>query len=220
MTARHPNELKYFGSAGVASCTLLRVMAPRIFSRAAAARTLAALALVSLGVAGCAGTPPPRPLASYTAHFATLFDDGIDGAAVGFAGESKSYRPRADTLFRARVDAADGVVRLKVVTVGAKEDAGGTSYILTCRVEQKLGGAHAPSGAIDLRVPGSAPSAGILRSLSESLVGMHFVAFLREFIRPDGVKETHFHFAPDTPAVVDAATNPTGLVDWATPIKK
>jgi hypothetical protein len=196
-------------------------MALRTSSLAAiAARTLAALALVGLAAAGCAGSQAPRPLSSYGARFATLFDDGIDGSAVGFAGEGKSYRPKADPLFRDRVEAADGVVRLKVVTIGAKADATGTTYILTCRVEQKLAGAHAPTGNIELRVAGTAPSAGILRSLSESVVGMHFVAFLRDFVRPDGEKETHFHFAPDTPVVVDGATNPTGLVDWATPIKK
>lgn len=207
--------------SGVASCTLHPVMALRTPSRVAcAARTLAALTLVALAAAGCAGSPPPRPLSSYGAHFAALFDDGIEGAAVGFAGEAKSYRPKADSLFRPRVEASDGVVRLKVVTISAKADATGTSFILTCRVEQQLAGAHAPTGTIELRVPSAAPSAGILRSLSESVVGMHFVAFLRDFVRPDGEKETHFHFAPDTPAVVDGATNPTGLVDWATPIKK
>jgi hypothetical protein len=196
-------------------------MALRSSSRGAlAARTLAVIALVGLAAAGCAGSQAPRPLASYGEHFATLFDDGIDGSAVGFAGESKSYRPKADPLFRARVEAADGVVRLKVVTISAKADSTGTSYILSCRVEQKLAGAHAPTGDIELRVSSRAPSAGILRSLSESVVGMHFVAFLRDFVRPDGEKETHFHFAPDTPIVVDGATNPTGLVDWATPIKK
>lgn len=196
-------------------------MALRSSSRGAlAARTLAVIALVGLAAAGCAGSQAPRPLASYGAHFATLFDDGIDGSAVGFASESKSYRPKADPLFRARVEAADGVVRLKVVTISAKADSTGTSYILSCRVEQKLAGAHAPTGDIELRVSSRAPSAGILRSLSESVVGMHFVAFLRDFVRPDGEKETHFHFAPDTPIVVDGATNPTGLVDWATPIKK
>lgn len=196
-------------------------MALRSSSRGAlAARTLAVIALVGLAATGCAGSQAPRPLASYGAHFATLFDDGIDGSAVGFAGESKSYRPKADPLFRARVEAADGVVRLKVVTISAKADSTGTSYILSCRVEQKLAGAHAPTGDIELRVSSKAPSAGILRSLSESVVGMHFVAFLRDFVRPDGEKETHFHFAPDTPIVVDGATNPTGLVDWATPIKK
>jgi len=196
-------------------------MALRSSSRGAlAARTLAVIALVGLAATGCAGSQAPRPLASYGAHFATLFDDGIDGSAVGFASESKSYRPKADPLFRARVEAADGVVRLKVVTISAKADSTGTSYILSCRVEQKLAGAHAPTGDIELRVSSKAPSAGILRSLSESVVGMHFVAFLRDFVRPDGEKETHFHFAPDTPIVVDGATNPTGLVDWATPIKK
>lgn len=196
-------------------------MALRSSSRGAlAARTLAVIALVGLAATGCAGSQAPRPLASYGAHFATLFDDGIDGSAVGFASESKSYRPKADPLFRARVEAADGVVRLKVVTISAKADSTGTSYILSCRVEQKLAGAHAPTGDIELRVSSRAPSAGILRSLSESVVGMHFVAFLRDFVRPDGEKETHFHFAPDTPIVVDGATNPTGLVDWATPIKK
>ncbi|HRG99060.1 MAG TPA: hypothetical protein PLR99_22575 [Polyangiaceae bacterium] len=197
------------------------MMALRSSSRGAlAARTLAVIALVGLAATGCAGSQAPRPLASYGAHFATLFDDGIDGSAVGFASESKSYRPKADPLFRARVEAADGVVRLKVVTISAKADSTGTSYILSCRVEQKLAGAHAPTGDIELRVSSKAPSAGILRSLSESVVGMHFVAFLRDFVRPDGEKETHFHFAPDTPIVVDGATNPTGLVDWATPIKK
>ncbi len=207
--------------SGASSCTLQRVMALRTSSRVvSAARTMAALTLVALATAGCAGSPAPRPLSSYGAHFATLFDDGIDGAAVGFAGEAKSYRPKADSLFRPRVEAADGVVRLKVVTVGAKDDAAGTSYILTCRVEQQLAGAHAPTGNFELRVAPKAPSAGILRSLSESVVGMHFVAFLRDFVRPDGEKETHFHFAPDTPIVVDAATNPTGLVDWAAPTKK
>jgi hypothetical protein len=30
------------------------------------------------------------------------------------------------------------------------------------------------------------------------LIGLAFVAFVREFVRPDGDHEVHFHFAPDT----------------------
>lgn len=196
-------------------------MAPGFFSRfPAIVRCFSSLALVGLGATACGASTPPRPLPSYGAHFATLFDDGIDGSAVGFAGEGKSYRPKTDPLFRARLEAADGVVRIKVITVSAKVDSTGTTYILNCRVEQKLAGAHAPTGSVELRVAANGASAGILRNLSESIVGMRFVAFLRDFVRPDGDTETHFHFAPDTPIVVDGATNPTGLVEWAVPLTK
>ncbi len=159
------------------------------------------LAMVACGPSG----KPTRPLPSYTGHLAMLYDDGIEGTAVGFAGEGKNYRPKYDPLFRERSQVADGVVRLKITTIHAKVDTTGTSYVLGCRVEQRLAGAYSPTGDFELRVASTAPSTGILRSLDSNIVGMRFVGFVRSFVRPDGDSELHFHLAPDTPTVTEAA---------------
>jgi hypothetical protein len=43
-----------------------------------------------------------------------------------------------------------------------------------------------------------------MKNFESRLVGYAFIAFVREFVRPDGDRDIHFHLAPDTKDVKNA----------------
>lgn len=175
-----------------------------------------AFGVVSLGgVPACGGPAKPalRPLAAYSGRVASLFDDAIEPSAVGITGDRGLYQPKYDPLFRERAQTADAVIRIKVVTIVAKGETRGTSYVIGCKSEKKLAGSHPPEEQFELRAASDAPSVGILKNLDSAIVGKRFIAFVRSFVRPDGDTEIHFHLAPDTKEVSDAATDATTILD-------
>lgn len=174
---------------------------------------LAALTL-AWALSACGGKTQPRgPIGTYLGHSVALFDDGIEPAAAGITGEKRVYQPKFDPLFLERAQTSDGVVRVRITTIVAKGESRGTSYVIGCRVEKVLAGPHPPTETFDLHVAPDAPSAGILKNLDSAIVGKRFVAFVKSFVRPDGDSEMHFHFAPDTKEVADAATDANVLAE-------
>jgi len=155
-------------------------------------------------VPGCGpATPagaPTRPLPGYSGRAADLFDDAIDPAGVGMDFD-KGYTPKADPLLRERAQVSDAVLRVKVQTVTGKTDGPEKSYTLGLHTVEKMTGGHAPPTDFSVAVNKSSESHGILKNFEGRLVGYPFVAFVREFVRPDGDREIHFHLSPDTKEV-------------------
>jgi len=168
--------------------------------RAVQAR-LAAGALV-LAASGCGSSgressAPGRPLPSYGGHAAQVFDDGIEPAAVGMDFE-RAYLPKTDQALRERSQLSDGVLRVRVSTVTAKKDGPESIYQVGLHTVEKLAGQNPPAEDFTVTISKGSDSFGILKSMEARLIGVPFVAFVREFVRSDGDREIHFHFAPDT----------------------
>jgi hypothetical protein len=181
---------------------------------AADAQTFAWLPLtLALILSACGGGTPEarradRPLPSYGGHAVELFDDGIEPAGVGFQlggqAEPGHNAPRSDNLLRERTQVGDAVVRARVTTVTAKDEDRGRSWQLGLHTLERLGGTGPLEPDFMLRVGASDTAAGIVRAFEARLIGTTFVAFVREFGRPGGETELHFHLAQDAKEEVDA----------------
>lgn len=151
------------------------------------------------GCGSSSGGPnsPSRPLPAYAGRSATLFDDTIEPAGVGL-DFGKGYQPRHDPLVRERSQTSDAVMRVRVATVTAKKDGPEVVYQLGLHTVEKVAGDNPPEADFTVQVTKSSESLGIMKNFESRLVGYPFVAFVREFVRPDGDREIHFHLAPDT----------------------
>jgi hypothetical protein len=162
--------------------------------------------LVIFGVA-CGGPKdangPVRPLPGYSGHSADLFDDTIEPAAVGLDFD-RGYSPRSDPALRERAQTGDAVIRVKVTTITAKTDGPDAVYQLGLHIVETVTGKHAPPPDFNVTISKTSESHGIMKNFEARLVGYAFVAFVREFVRPDGDREVHFHLAPDTKEVKNA----------------
>jgi hypothetical protein len=174
----------------------------------AAALTLS-VGAVGVGAAGCGPMTgaggKSRPLPAYAGRASELFDDSIDPAAVGMDFD-KGYTAKADPLLRERAQTSDAVLRVKISTVTGKKDGPEATYQLGLHTVEKLSGANPPPADFTVGVSKTSESHGILKNFEGRLVGYPFVAFVREFVRPDGDHEVHFHLSPDTKDV-KAAVN-------------
>ena len=162
-------------------------------------RFLAISALLATGACGSVKVIDPnakQPLPSYSGRLSELFDDVIVPAAVGVDLDRK-YSARRDKQFQERMAKSDGVVRVRVTTVTGKGSEKGTKYMLGLTVTTKFAG-KMPQTQFTVIVPNHGESAGVLRNFDTRLVGKTFIAMVREFIRPDGDTEMHFHIYPDT----------------------
>lgn len=153
---------------------------------------------------------PGRPLPAYAGHATELFDDVIEPNAVGMTLDP-GVDPRADKVLRERVQVGDSTMRVRVATVTAKDQDNGPRYVLGVNVVQQLAGQHPFGTTVELIVDPQTPSSGILKSLEGQIVGKTFVAFVREFVRPDGDHELHFHFGPDSKAELTAVSDAIAL---------
>lgn len=169
------------------------------------------LAAALAGLGGCGGgrdaNSPSRPLPTYAGRAAELFDDAIEPAAVGLDFD-RSYVPKSDAMLRERTQLGDAVLRVRVATVTAKNDGPSPVYSIGLTTVEKLAGEHAPPASFTVQIDKTSESHGIMKNFESRLVSYAFVAFVREFVRPDGDRDFHFHLAPDTKevraAVVDA----------------
>ncbi|AKV01475.1 hypothetical protein AKJ09_08138 [Labilithrix luteola] len=153
---------------------------------------------------------PSRPLPAYAGRSATLFDDTIEPAGVGLDFQ-KGYQPRHDPLVRERSQTSDAVIRVRVSTVTAKKDGPEVVYQLGLHTVEKVAGENPPETDFTVQITKSSESLGIMKNFESRLVGYPFVAFVREFVRPDGDREIHFHLAPDTKDVKVAVSDALAL---------
>jgi len=166
--------------------------------------TVGVLALVAVLAAGCGPTGPAngpsRPLPAYAGRSAELFDDTIEPAAVGLDFD-KGYSPKSDVVLRERSQISDAVLRVRVTTVTSKKDGPEATFELGLHTVERLAGANAPPADFTVRITKTSESHGIMKNFETRLVGYPFIAFVREFVRPDGDREVHFHLTPDSKEV-------------------
>jgi len=184
-----------------------------------AAFAFLALSITSAGILGCGGASAggknaPRPLPSYAGRATQLFDDDIEPRAVGIDLSLSQLPPipRADATLRERTQVGDAVLRARVDTVTAKNDGVNSRYDLGLRTLERLAGDHPPpGGSFTVRIDHTSPAANILKNFQNRLGGRIFVVFVREFVRPDGDTELHFHASPDDKDVAGAVREAAGL---------
>jgi hypothetical protein len=179
-------------------------MSPRLGIFTLAARLIATGLVAISTIPGCGqasgASSPTRPLPAYAGRAADLFDDAIDPAGVGMDYD-RGYSPRADALLRERAQVSDAVLRIKIATVTAKTDGAEKTYQLGLHTVEKMTGDNPPAADFTVSVTKSSEAHGILKNFEGRLVGYPFIAFVREFVRPDGDREVHFHLSPDTKEV-------------------
>ena len=159
------------------------------------------------GSASVGGKNASRPLPSYAGHATELFDDDIEPRAVGIDLSLSQLpgNPRSDPKLRERAQVGDAVLRARVDTVTAKNDGVDSRYDLGLRILEKLAGEHPPQGEnFTVRIDRTSPAANILKNFQNRLGGRIFIVFVREFVRPDGDTELHFHAAPDDKDIAGA----------------
>ncbi len=164
----------------------------------------ALLALVLLG--GCGGSSTSgegarRPLSSYSGSATQLFDDAIEQRAVGLDLDNAA---RLDPQIKERSQASDAVLRVRVDTVTARDDGASVRYDLGLRTLEKITGEHPPPSEFNVRVDKESPAFGIVRGFQARLSGKVFIVFVREFVRPDGDTDIHFHMAADDKEIARA----------------
>jgi hypothetical protein len=145
---------------------------------------------------------PARALPTYTGRAVELFDDAIEGKAMGYQLDNKSPPPMNDNLLRERAQVGDAVVRVRVTTVTSKDEDRGRSWQIGFHTIEKLGGSGPLDPDFTVQVNSSGPAAGIMRAIGPRLIGMTFVAFVREFAGPGGPDDSdlHFHLSQDNRA--------------------
>jgi len=188
----------------LASCTHAR------FSLSAA--LIAAVTLAGCGASSAGGKSATRPLPSYAGRATELFDDDIEPRAVGIdlSLGQQGTPPRFDAMLRERTQVGDAVLRARVDTVTAKNDGVSARYDLGLRIVEKLAGAHPPAENFEVRIERTSPAANIVKNFQNRLGGRVFIVFVREFVRPDGDTELHFHASPDDKDIADAAREASG----------
>jgi hypothetical protein len=175
------------------------------------AHAAAAIAVMLTVVPACGGgnvgaRGPGHPLPPYIGHEAELFDDAIEGKAVGYELDRGAPPPMNDNALRERAQVGDTVVRARVTTVTSKDEDKGRTWQIGFHTLEKLGGAGSAAADFTVQVEPNGPSAGILRALGGQLLGTTFVVFLREFAVQGVPDESalHFHATQDGKANIAA----------------
>jgi hypothetical protein len=162
---------------------------------------------VALGMACGAAHPtvaaPAAPSPPYDAQAARLFDDRIDGNAVGLADVTDN--PRSDPTFRARTQNADLVARLRVLTVTTDLIGGKPLYHVALGfVAPPLVQHDFREDHVEISVRSNSAAFGVVKWLDVGLIGHTFVGFFRRYSEGDDLA-MRFHLAADTPSVLAAA---------------
>jgi hypothetical protein len=171
----------------------------------------------ALACGACGAATPtshtPRNLPPYSEHAKALFDDGVEPDAVGLASDGAD-KPGTDNNLRERAQIGDAVVRARVMTVDESTSRVWQLAFHTLEIVHKGSGTGMNQSTeatpfdtgFTLQVEPTDPSAGIVNSMSNRLVGHTFVVFLRTFAHPDTTEDgdVHFHIAADTKEQLEA----------------
>jgi hypothetical protein len=171
--------------------------------------------LVAAGVAACgggSGKGPPPNLPSWSGRAVELFDDAIEGTAVGL-DVLPSPPPATDSRLRERVQTADAVVTARVTTVTSKKEGPGHEWELALHTVSRLAGKGPLDTDFTLEIGATDQASGIIKAVENGLVGKTFVVFVRGFGNPGDAYEVDlkFHMAGPTPAEIDAVKQATLL---------
>jgi len=136
---------------------------------------------------------------------------------LGEAGEATLKPARSDMALRERTQVSDATLRARIVTVTVRDENTGRSWLLGLQSLGVLTGQRPPGSEFTVEVDPTNPAAGILRAMEARLVGMTFVAFIREY----AVQSTegavgegtrwHFHLARDDKSEIAAVREAAAL---------
>lgn len=149
---------------------------------------------------------PSKPDSAWTGSEAVLFDDGIDVGALPVGDVAPTRDETAEAQIPSRIDAAEGVVLAKVISVSTEPSGDRKRYRLELAVEgEPYAGTTPPSDEpFALALEPEAPAYATIRALDARLVGKKLVVFYRRYSTDEGGAVVHFHLAPPTKAVLDA----------------
>jgi hypothetical protein len=175
---------------------------------------LGSVALLVLGVIGCAGSGTPSStaegsLAPYSPEAAVLFDDGFAPAVFGF--DAEGFIPNKDPKLRDRTRQADFVAVARVETVsrrGGVEHHGAYEITLAPQGAPLVG--EAVRGPLVVTVPTTNPSYNWVDGAGAKWVGSQLLVFGRRYREATG-PALHFRCEPDTPEVRAAVAHDAGL---------
>jgi hypothetical protein len=168
---------------------------------------VAASSFAGLGCDSRATIPEPswpsssRQLPSWTGVFAREFDDNIERIAL-HAGLAPP--PHSDVWFGPRAQAADHVLRVRVVTTTTQGVGARQGYRLTLRVVgQPLGGPAPPSDTFEVVIPRESASYQAARLHDIALTGKTFVGFFKLFSGVESA-DLHWYLTAEAPDVLQA----------------
>ena len=163
--------------------------------------------LILLGVlASC--VPPEVPVAptlkllAWEGEVMSLFDDGIDLAALGYTLDGQ--RAADDPALPRQTRHAELVTRVTVATLSRDGNGEHSSYVLTVRVDPNafVSRSYAVE-SLEFTIPDSSPTYELIDSNENSVRGRSFIAFLRRFAGIDG-PVVHWHLRADAEDVAKA----------------
>jgi hypothetical protein len=138
---------------------------------------------------------------SWEGRFESLFDNGIEPAAVGLSLDGST--PEEHPLLASRVPDAEIVAILRIQTLSSDSFGLQTRHTLTMQVEgQPLTPARTTQRRFELKVIRGMPGFGIVERLGTELRGRKFIGFLRRFPGNEG-PQWRWHLTAATRAVVD-----------------
>jgi hypothetical protein len=160
---------------------------------------------------------PEASLEPYGGRMAELFDDAIEPTAVGFAFAVGTDADPASVL-RERTQAADAVVRARIVTVTSGRGEDGRGWQVGLKTIEPLAGGHPPE-TFSWLIRSKDPAAGIVRAGEGRVVGATVIAFLRDFAVTSGSdgrkgRQIHFHAANDSKTQRDAVRASAALGEF------
>jgi hypothetical protein len=175
------------------------------FAVAALAMVAPLAACPACGAGAVRSGAPRGALPTYAGHEADLFDDAIEPRVIGYELD-RAPPPKNSTRLRERAQVGDAVVRARLTTITSKVEDRGRSWQIGFHTLERLAGFGPLEADFTVQVEPNGRSAGILRADEQRLVGMTFVAFVRQFARPGppGESDLHFHLAPDERADIAA----------------
>ena len=165
---------------------------------------LFACGLLACGLLACGGEPfavQPTSMRSWEGRFESLFDNGIEPAAVGLSLDGST--PEEHPLLASRVPDAEIVAILRVQTLSSDSFGLQTRHTLTMQVEgQPLTPTRTTQRRFELKVLRGMPGFGIVERLGTELRGRKFIGFLRRFPGNEG-PQWRWHLTAATRAVAD-----------------
>ena len=165
---------------------------------------LFACGLLACGLLACGGEPfavQPTSMRSWEGRFESLFDNGIEPAAVGLSLDGST--PEEHPPLASRVPDAEIVAILRVQTLSSDSFGLQTRHTLTMQVEgQPLTPTRTTQRRFELKVLRGMPGFGIVERLGTELRGRKFIGFLRRFPGNEG-PQWRWHLTAATRAVAD-----------------
>ena len=164
-----------------------------------------ALLLLACPKANVDPRAPAKPETAWTGSEAVLFDDGVDVGALPVGDVAPTRDESSEAQIPARIDAAEGVILAKVISVSTEPSGDRKRYRIELQIEgEPYSGMAPPDMPFALALEPEAPAYGTIRALDARLIGRKLIVFYRRYATDDGTAVYHFHLSPPTKAVMEA----------------